>query len=214
MDINEAVRELRRVTGDSLHRFANRLGVSVKAIVNYEEARNPSAEALYRLSREAQKIGREDLAILFSEAFSEKIGAHIDLDTSIESAIGTELGRNNGAEWLETEFTKLVRRARKHNDLKSPGSLKNPAIRLAHIERLLAELRLKTLEPGRSVKSLIDKMSAELMEDCGYEKGFADLCVLTSSPKLYERYREETGQPLTYDEIIGKQASLRGEPIR
>src|ERR1700687_2268146 len=70
MDFSKAVRALRGLTGDSQQAFAARLGLSIRAIANYEKDRVPTGRALYQLSQLARELGREDFAKEFSSALS------------------------------------------------------------------------------------------------------------------------------------------------
>src|SRR4051812_19934873 len=61
-DLVSAVRELRAALGDSQQSFAGRIGVSMRAVANYEKDRIASAKALYQLAKLASQSGKPDLA--------------------------------------------------------------------------------------------------------------------------------------------------------
>jgi len=63
--INKAVRALRDELGDSQQAFATRLGLSIRAIVNYESSRTPNLKSLYHLVKLAKECNRHDLAKIF-----------------------------------------------------------------------------------------------------------------------------------------------------
>ena len=73
MDLNDAVRKLRDKTGDSQQAFATRLGLSIRAIVNYEKDRTPSAKALAAMAHLAAKHGEFELANQFWSALPEEL---------------------------------------------------------------------------------------------------------------------------------------------
>ena len=65
----DAVKALRAHLGESQQAFSNKLGLSIRAIANYEKARIPSTLALHRLLKLAHEAGRDDLADVFREAY-------------------------------------------------------------------------------------------------------------------------------------------------
>jgi transcriptional regulator with XRE-family HTH domain len=71
----KAVRELRRRLGDSQQAFATRLGISIRAVGNYENSRVPkSARALSSLVRAAKAGGQPELAEVFGRALAVELG--------------------------------------------------------------------------------------------------------------------------------------------
>lgn len=64
----EAVRKLRRHLGESQQAFATRLGLSIRAVANYEKDREPRGRAAAALGRAAVEAGREDLAAIFRKS--------------------------------------------------------------------------------------------------------------------------------------------------
>ena len=69
----EATRELRKHLGVSQQAFANRLGLSIRAVANYESDRTPTGRVLVALSRAAFEQGRMDLHQVFAEAVVAEI---------------------------------------------------------------------------------------------------------------------------------------------
>lgn len=74
----KAVKALRQHLGDSQQAFANRLGLSIRAIANYEKDRRPTGTALVSLARAASDAGKKDLVSTFMTAFMDELGL-IDL---------------------------------------------------------------------------------------------------------------------------------------
>lgn len=70
----KAVKELREQLGDSQQAFANRLGLSIRAIANYEKDRRATGMALASLARAASGAGRRDLMNTFMSALVEELG--------------------------------------------------------------------------------------------------------------------------------------------
>jgi transcriptional regulator with XRE-family HTH domain len=70
----KAVRVLRQHLGDSQQAFANRLGLSIRAIANYEKDRKPTGMALASLAREASKADRMDLVNTFMTKLMDELG--------------------------------------------------------------------------------------------------------------------------------------------
>lgn len=56
------VRQLRGLSGRSQQSFANRLGISIRAVVNYEKDRRPSAVAMARMAHFAAELKHFELA--------------------------------------------------------------------------------------------------------------------------------------------------------
>lgn len=67
-----AVKALREHFGESQQAFSNRLGISLRAIANYEKDQIPSTLALDRLSEFAREAERDDLLDIFSAAYRNR----------------------------------------------------------------------------------------------------------------------------------------------
>ena len=74
-DLISAVKRLRAKLGDSQQAFANRLGLSIRAIANYESNRRPTGKALAALAKVADAVGETDLANSFLSALGAELGA-------------------------------------------------------------------------------------------------------------------------------------------
>jgi transcriptional regulator with XRE-family HTH domain len=61
---------------DSQQAFANQLGLSIRAVANYESDRTPTGRALVVLSKAAFGQGRTDLYRVFSGAVVAQIQVH------------------------------------------------------------------------------------------------------------------------------------------
>jgi transcriptional regulator with XRE-family HTH domain len=73
MDLGTAVRKLREKTGDSQQAFANRLGLSIRAIVNYERDRTPAPKALVAMAYLAASYRQVPLVYKFVNALPPEI---------------------------------------------------------------------------------------------------------------------------------------------
>jgi transcriptional regulator with XRE-family HTH domain len=73
-----AVKTLRQRLGESQQAFANRLGLSIRAIANYEKDRRPTGMVLASLARAAAALPtgdeRDDLINTFMSALVEELG--------------------------------------------------------------------------------------------------------------------------------------------
>jgi len=63
-----AVRALRASLGESQQAFATRIGISIRALANYEKNRLPSGKALFKMMDLVAESGREDWRALFRQA--------------------------------------------------------------------------------------------------------------------------------------------------
>lgn len=73
VDIREAILALRQSLGDSQQAFATRLGISIRAVANYEKDRRPNFKSLTALENLAESEGFSELAVIFSDALREEI---------------------------------------------------------------------------------------------------------------------------------------------
>ena len=86
------VRALRKKLGESQQKFAIRLGLSLRAIANYEKDRRPTGMALAALSRAAEETGASDLKYLFMQALIDELGLkNIDFRLMSGSRKGDEI---------------------------------------------------------------------------------------------------------------------------
>jgi len=74
MELIKAVKELRRQLKDSQQAFANRLGLSIRAVANYEKDRKPDMRALALLADVAHRNNQPKLAQLFADAIADELG--------------------------------------------------------------------------------------------------------------------------------------------
>jgi len=73
-NLNTAVKELRRALGLSQQIFATQLGLSIRAVVNYEKDRAPTARALAQLEQLASHSSHPELARIFRDALGNELG--------------------------------------------------------------------------------------------------------------------------------------------
>jgi transcriptional regulator with XRE-family HTH domain len=74
LSLNTAVKELRRALGLSQQAFASELKLSIRAVVNYEKSRAPSARALAQLEQLASDNDHPELARIFRDALGSELG--------------------------------------------------------------------------------------------------------------------------------------------
>lgn len=114
--IHEAVRELRKVYGESQQAFATRLGLSMRAVANYENKRNPDTRSLIRLTNAAREVGREDLIREFlsaTEEAEEHLAFFSNRDELLWTSVGKELVKQNGPGWAFEEVKKAITNRKK-----------------------------------------------------------------------------------------------------
>ena len=73
-NLNTAVKELRNALGLSQQAFATQLGLSIRAVVNYEKNRAPTARALAHLEQLASDNHHPELARIFRDALGNELG--------------------------------------------------------------------------------------------------------------------------------------------
>jgi transcriptional regulator with XRE-family HTH domain len=69
-----AIKELRAHHAETQHEFAARIGLSRRAIANYEGNRVPTLSVLAKLAQVALQAKRRDLQDVFAESISKQIG--------------------------------------------------------------------------------------------------------------------------------------------
>jgi len=82
-DLVRAVKQLRKRLGESQQVFATRLGLSIRAVANYEKDRLPDGRALAAMHIAARDAGYSELAETFWTALHAKLG----IDESAGAAI-------------------------------------------------------------------------------------------------------------------------------
>jgi|SRR5215469_18907964 len=73
-NLSTAVKELRSALGLSQQAFATQLGLSIRAVVNYEKSREPTARALAQLEQLASHSSHPELARIFRDALGNELG--------------------------------------------------------------------------------------------------------------------------------------------
>lgn len=86
-----AVKALRGSLGDSQQAFATRVGLSIRAIANYEKDRIPTGHALTALARAADAAGKPEFANVFWDELRQKEVGAVAIDRLEEWNL--ELGR-------------------------------------------------------------------------------------------------------------------------
>jgi transcriptional regulator with XRE-family HTH domain len=73
MTITEAVRELRRMSGQSQQHFGTQLNISIRALQQYEQGKVPEARQLLAFAAHAYTVGRKDLYQIFTKSLNEEL---------------------------------------------------------------------------------------------------------------------------------------------
>jgi transcriptional regulator with XRE-family HTH domain len=175
---------LRTVTGETQQSFAQRLGVSMRAVTNYEKNRAPNDVALFRLAKLARQVGRTDLAQIFSAALSNELQEVVEPMTKEEkvwSAVILALLRHRDqTDWpgiahsLVKQLQKVVRR----QDSADVEGLEAVLLEARYNLTSKAELELQNLAKARQAKT-----------GESYFQAYSE--VLIENPELYTRYLQE-----------------------
>jgi len=187
MRLQEAVRELRAATGDSQQSFAQRLGLSMRAIANYEKDRAPNSPALYRLAKLARQVGRPDLAQIFSSALSEELHGVVEPMTPEEKAwsdaVIAALRNKNLTDWprVGRSIVGALERLLERTDADKAEGVAGVLVEARYRLGALAERQLDHLAQDRQTKT------GET-----YEKAYSE--VLMQNPELYTQYLEERAE--------------------
>jgi transcriptional regulator with XRE-family HTH domain len=187
MNLNQAVRKLRLTTGESQQSFAQHLGLSMRAIANYEKDRVPNGPALYRLAKLAQQVGQPGLAQIFSSALSEEFHDTLEPMTPEEKAwsdaVLALLRNRDLTDWPEvgrfivSALERLV---------KTKGNEEGE-----DLAAILLEARYTLIN---AAERQLDKLAKARQAKTGdsYHKSFSE--VLMESPELYEQYGQQRAE--------------------
>ena len=92
--ITAAIREIRKHFGQSQEAFADRLGLSLRALASYESGdRKPTLPGMIQLMKTADAGGRTDLGTVFQKAAEKELGhsiMRVALSKTVELAEGEE----------------------------------------------------------------------------------------------------------------------------
>jgi len=190
-----AVRELRSALGDTLQKFAGRLGLSISAITNYEGGRVPTGRALYELEHLARSAGRFDLAQVFAGAFATEMGWTSDPERSDAAWVQLirEIVRNKHLcpKWPELsaalvrELESLITVAR--SGMQIEGPLFDQESNSANLESLLVETRYE----GKA-KKIVEQLAREwLKNNPGKTTEQAQAVVWEQHPELNSQDSQE-----------------------
>lgn len=202
-DLIAAVTQLRSTLGDSQQAFANRLGLSFRAIANYEKGRRPTGRVLYQLANLAHESGRKDLAQVFAGVFSQEVKADVQ-PTNAEERL-----------WIQALLSILRRR----DDLTDSRSLEDALIanlkvlvqrskdrERRDLEALLVQIRLHV--EGSALR-LLDALSEERSRHTGETRERAYFEILQQYPDLYAKYNQERAEGAKGTHAEGTMSSPR-----
>jgi DNA-binding XRE family transcriptional regulator len=190
-----AVRELRKALGDSQQAFATRLGMSVRAIANYETDRAPTGRALYKLEQLARANGRYELACQFARALATEMEWAQEPRQSVWAGVVREIVRNERlcdgwselAKALARELEKLIAKAKSGMQIESP--LKSQDAAIANLESWLTEARHAV---EGSAEKTVERLAQEwLKENRGKTIEQARAAIWIQRPELYSQYQQE-----------------------
>ena len=211
--LGRAVKKLRSALGLTQPAFAKRVGLSVRAIANYEKDREPSGEVLRRFASLAARHNLDSLAKIFSDAFAEEIQGRTNPSTAEETAYTRAillLLRNrsvfSGWRQVSTEviaaLESLIAEARKTPSLKAA---------LVKMEEVLVELRYHAA-PNADQK--IHELARARSDATGEAFEQAYVHVVYERPDLYEEHLEDRAAAAKGTRFEASMHRVRRQPAR
>ena len=188
--LGPAVKKLRAALGLTQPAFAKRVGLSVRAIANYEKDREPGGEVLRRFGSLAARHELDSLAKIFYDAFAKEIQGRTNPGTGEETAYTQAIllllrNRSVGSGWrqVSTEviaaLESLIAEARKRLSLKAG---------LVKMEEVLVELRYHA---APNAEQKIHELARARSDATGEAFEQAYVHVVYERPDLYEEYLED-----------------------
>jgi transcriptional regulator with XRE-family HTH domain len=186
-----AIKALRSRLDDSQQAFANRLGLSLRAVANYEDGRQPVPRVLTQFVNLASCHKFDDLARVFSSAYADAMkgrSSPVNKDEAAWTRVLLLLLRNREmvptweqlARDLIDALEKLIASARIKKNLRTD---------FQELEETLIAARLLVRPPSAEDKitNMAQARSAETGES--FEKSYSE--VLLQNPELYQQYLQE-----------------------
>lgn len=180
-----AVKKLRAALGLTQPAFARRIGVSIRAIANYEKDREPKGEILQRLASLAARHNFNDLAKVFADAFAAEVAALAVAGTAEETAYTRAIlfllrNRSSLPEWkqLSDQIVTTLESLAKNHDGADGAKIEEALVELRYYAAPNAEKKIEEAARSRS------KKTGE-----AFEQAYAR--ILLERPDLYEEYLED-----------------------
>ena len=211
--LGPAVKKLRSALGLTQPAFAKRVGVSVRAIANYEKDREPSGEVLRRFASLAARHNLDSLAKIFSDAFAEEIQGRTNSSTAEETAYTQAIllllrNRSVFSGWgqVSTEviaaLESLIAEARKTPSLKAA---------LVKMEEVLVELRYHA---APNAEQKLQELARARSDAAGEAFEQAYVHVVYERPDLYEEYLEDRAAAAKGTRFESSMHRVRRQPAR
>jgi len=205
MKLNAAVKQLRAVTNDTQQSLASRLGLSIRAIANYEKDRVPHSAVLLRLAKLAQHVGREDLAEVFQAGLSTELKEVLEPMTAEErvwsEAVLTLLRNRDRVDWPRAahDIIRALETLLPQKHERDPNEL----------ARILVEARYSL---ANKAERELDRLTNMRQADTGETYYEAYSQVLIQSPMLYAQYLEERAAAARGTPFEGTMARAEAKP--
>lgn len=196
MTIAEAVRTLRGKIGITQEGLATRLGLSARAITNYERGRIPVQSVLLSLARLAADLEYVDLARIFAAEHASAVKRKTEAATAEERALvrlilALARDRRHVKQWPDI-VSKLLKAI---DDLIIDAGVKHlTAADLSALEEARV-LGRSQLAPSAAQK--LESMAVARSRLTGESLDQARTAVLLDSPELYSELSQERGAPAT-----------------
>ena len=211
--LGPAVKKLRSALGLTQPAFAKRVGLSVRAIANYEKDREPGGEVLRRFASLAARHNLDGLAKIFSDAFAEEIQGRTNPSTAEETAYTGAIllllrNRSVSSGWgqVSTEviaaLESLVAEVRKTPSLRAA---------LVKMEEVLVELRYHA---APNAERKIHELARARSDATGEAFEQAYVHVVYERPDLYEEYLEDRAAAADGTRFEASMHRARRQPAR
>lgn len=190
-DLMSAVKALRAELGESQQSFANRLGLSSRAVASYEAGdRKPSVTMLFSMAMIASQRGLDDLAKVFSGEYAQALKGATKPVNDEETAwvrIALALVRN---QHLVPTWDKIAKACIEAVEALAATAPTTSTL-MADAEELseTATWMRGHFAPAPEVQ--LDRLARKRMSESGEPFGRAYARVVKENPELYQRFLAE-----------------------
>jgi transcriptional regulator with XRE-family HTH domain len=154
MELATAIRELRTRIGESQQIFATKLGISIRALANYENFQQPPRQVLDAMYSLAKEKGFQDLAQVMHEAAMARMSLRELLSSGGRKlSFGTSRNGEKILDWLvlstdgEEERKLIFCLLGLFSEIKTPETQQHTLGALERVTEELREINRKETEP-------------------------------------------------------------------
>jgi transcriptional regulator with XRE-family HTH domain len=211
--LGPAVKKLRSALGLTQPAFAKRVGLSVRAIANYEKDREPGGEVLRRFASLAARHHLDSLAKIFSDAFAEEIQGRTNPSTAEETAYTQAMllllrNRSVSSGWGQASTEVIAALESLVAEVRKTPSLKAALVKM---EEVLVELRYHA---APNAEQKIHELARARSDATGEAFEQAYVHVVYERPDLYEEYLEDRAAAADGTRFEASMHRARRQPAR